>query len=112
MTHELIVVITTTEKQEDAEKIAKDLVKERVCACAQVFGPIKSWYWWKGKVESSIEWQIKLKTTSEKYEEVEKALKAIHPYDIPQIVALPVVDAFKAYSDWIVDNLDTNAGEK
>jgi len=112
MKHELIVIVTTTEKKEDAEKIAEQLVKKRMCACAQVSGPINSWYWWEGKVESSEEWQVKLKTVAEKYGEVEEAIKAIHPYDLPQIVALPVANALKAYTDWVVDNLDTNAGDK
>ncbi len=112
MNHELVVVLTTTEKRDDAERIAQALVQGRLCACAQVSGPIRSWYWWEGKLENAEEWLVRLKTTLAKYEKAEEAIRAVHPYDLPQIIALPVTKAYDPYIDWVVDNLDTKAADK
>ncbi len=101
----IIQVVTTTETREDAERIARTLVEKRLAACAQVSGPIKSYYWWKEEVEAAEEWQCKLKTSLDKYKEVEKALCEIHPYDVPQILALPVVEALEDYAKWLRENL-------
>ncbi len=112
MKEKLIVILTTTETKKEAENIAAYMIEKRLCACAQVSGPIKSWYWWENKVESSEEWQVKLKTLHKNYQKVEEALKSIHPYDLPQIIGLPVIEAYNQYAKWVIDNLDTDAGDK
>jgi periplasmic divalent cation tolerance protein len=99
--NEHIQVFTTTENKDDAGKIARDLVEKRLVACAQVFGPIMSTYRWKGKIEEEEEWLCILKTRSESYEELEKRIKSIHPYEEPEILALPVVKGSRGYLDWM-----------
>ncbi|MCL0071807.1 divalent-cation tolerance protein CutA [Peptococcaceae bacterium] len=80
---EYIQVFTTTEKEEDAKKIAKTIVEERLAACVQILGPITSTYWWKESIETSKEWLLFIKSKKSMYEELEKAIKSIHPYQVP-----------------------------
>ncbi len=97
----LMIIITTTETKEDADRIARHLVGLRLVACAQVNGPITSHYWWKGTLEEATEWECKLKALASNYEAIEQELTAIHPYEIPQIVALPVQEVAGPFREWI-----------
>jgi periplasmic divalent cation tolerance protein len=97
---EMIEVITTTENNDNAREIARALVQQRLAACVQVSGPIESTYWWKGKVEQSQEWVCTVKTLRDLFGQVEQAIRQAHPYDVPQIIALPVVEASSAYVQW------------
>lgn len=99
--HSIIQVVTTTDRKEDAERIAGALVEERLAACVQVIGPILSTYRWKGRVERAEEWQCWAKTEAGLYKDVEKAIRAIHPYELPEIVALPVLRGSPEYIDWL-----------
>ena len=101
MIEEYIQVFTTTEKKEDAEKIAKALVEKRLAGCIQIVGPIVSTYWWKGNVETAGEWLCFIKSKKTLYEDLEKAIKEIHPYEIPEIIALPIISGSKEYLDWL-----------
>jgi len=101
MMDKYIQVFTTVEKREDAERIASTLVNKRVAVCAQIVGPIHSTYWWKGKVEHTGEWLCMMKTRKDLFSALEKEIKAIHPYDIPEIIALPIVAGSASYLEWI-----------
>jgi periplasmic divalent cation tolerance protein len=101
MINECIQVVTTVEKREDAERIASIVVNKRVAACAQILGPIQSTYWWKGKVEQAGEWLVMMKTRQELYAALEKEIRAVHPYEVPEIIALPIVAGSASYLDWI-----------
>jgi periplasmic divalent cation tolerance protein len=103
MTNEYIQVFTTVEKREDADRIASTVVHTRVAACAQVLGPIRSTYWWKGKVEEAGEWLCMMKTRQDLFPALEKEIKSIHPYEVPEIVALPIVAGSASYLQWIDD---------
>ncbi|MCL0032790.1 divalent-cation tolerance protein CutA, partial [Peptococcaceae bacterium] len=94
---EYIQVFTTTEKEEDAKKIAKTIVEERLAACVQILGPITSTYWWEESIETSKEWLLFIKSKKSMYEELEKAIKSIHPYQVPEIIAVPVTAGSKDY---------------
>ena len=96
-----IQVSTAVEKKEDADRIAKILVETRVAACVQVIGPIRSTYWWKGKVEEASEWLCVMKTREELYSDLEASLKAVHPYEVPEIVAVPLTKGSEGYLRWI-----------
>jgi len=96
-----IQVFTTVEKREDADRIASGVVNKRVAACAQVMGPIRSTYWWKGKVEEAGEWLLMMKTRQDLFSALEKEIKAIHPYEVPEIIALPIVAGSASYLEWI-----------
>lgn len=100
-----IQIITTTESKEDAARIAKELVKKRLVACAQVFGPIQSIYWWKEKIESSEEWLCQMKSRKNLFPKIETAIKDIHPYEVPEILALPVLTGHQPYLEWMEEEL-------
>ena len=96
-----IQVTTTTEKKEDAETIAKILVERRLAGCVQIVGPIQSSYWWKGELEKTEEWFCCIKTKNRLYQELETAIKEIHPYETPEIIAIPIVAGSKDYLEWL-----------
>ena len=100
-----IQVTTTTETKEQAEQIAQHLVESRLAACVQINGPITSIYRWKGKVETANEWLCLIKTREELFEKVEAAIKKMHSYEIPEIIAMPIVKCSKEYLIWLDDQL-------
>jgi len=105
MTEEYIQVFTTTEKKADAEKIAKVLVDKRLAGCVQVVGPIVSTYWWKNNVETAEEWLCFIKSKRNLYEELEKAIKEVHPYETPEIIAMSIITGSKDYLKWLSNEL-------
>jgi periplasmic divalent cation tolerance protein len=98
---EYIQVSTTTDSKEGAERIARRVVEERLAACVQITGPVKSIYWWKGVMEEAEEWLLVMKTVKGIYLKVEEEIRRIHPYETPEIVAVPIVEGSMAYLDWI-----------
>ena len=105
---DLIQVITTVDSKEVADALANELVKLRLAACVQIDGPIGSIYRWKDKIESAEEFRLTVKTRRGVYHEVEQAIRGHHTYDVPEIVAVPVVVASSSYSDWLDDQIDDN----
>src|SRR5262245_14557916 len=96
-----IQVITTTETKEDAQRIAAALVERRLAACVQVAGPITSTFRWEGEVQTATEWQCIAKTRAALYAGVEAAIRELHPYQVPEIVAMPIASGSEAYLEWI-----------
>lgn len=96
-----IQVVTTTGKKKDAEKIAMILIERKLAACVQIIGPITSTYWWKGNIEKAEEWQCAIKSRKDLYRDIEKAIKSVHPYEVPEIVAIPIVAGNGDYLDWL-----------
>ncbi|HET8625022.1 MAG TPA: divalent-cation tolerance protein CutA [Gemmatimonadales bacterium] len=105
MAAECCQVTTTVATQAEAERIAGTLVKERLAACVQIAGPIASTYHWQGAVEHATEWYCHCKTTLARYPALEARLRALHPYETPEIIALPIVAALPAYLAWIEDSV-------
>jgi len=101
-----IQVFTTTESKEEAEKISREVVGKRLAACAQIVGPIKSIYRWKEKIEEEEEWLCIMKSLNDLYEQLERAIKEIHSYEVPEILALPVVAGNQAYLEWLNKEVD------
>ena len=96
-----IQVTTTTEKKEDAERIARSLVETRLAACVQIVGPIESIYRWKGRIETAGEWLCLIKSRREKYGVLEEAIRSLHPYEVPEVVAVPITDGSRDYLGWL-----------
>jgi periplasmic divalent cation tolerance protein len=101
-----IQITTTTETKEQAQTIAQQLVEAKLAACVQITGPITSIYRWKGKVENTQEWLCLIKTQDDLYDKVEAAIKSLHPYETPEIIAVPIVKGSKEYLNWIDENLN------
>lgn len=100
-----IQVVTTTEQKADAERIARTLVEERLAGCVQVLGPITSTYRWQGTIETSQEWQCVAKSRTCLFQEIDEAIRGVHPYEVPEILAVPVVAGSRAYLAWLAEGL-------
>ena len=100
MTQSLLLVLTTVATRADADALARAMVEQRLAACAQI-SAIDSVYRWQGAVQSEGEFRVLFKTTAERYPALEAALRSSHPYELPAIVALPVVQALPAFADWV-----------
>jgi periplasmic divalent cation tolerance protein len=105
-TFEYIQVLTTTGSEEEAKRIAAALVDGRLAACVQIAGPVTSRYRWQGAVEEAQEWQCLAKTTRVRYREVEAAIREIHSYEEPEIIATPIVVGSQGYLSWIYESVN------
>jgi periplasmic divalent cation tolerance protein len=103
---EYVQVTTTTGKRNDAEQIAAELVSRRLAGCVQVSGPIVSTFRWQGKVETGEEWMCVIKTSRDKVADIKRAFDEIHPYDVPEIIATPIVEGSEAYLEWLQMQLE------
>jgi periplasmic divalent cation tolerance protein len=99
----MLNIITTTDSREALERMGKALLQKRLVACIQIAGPIKSIYRWKGRLEEAEEWMAIMKTRDELYDEVEREIRALHPYEVPEIEALKTEKVFDAYAKWVVE---------
>lgn len=97
----MLIVQTTCKTSREAERIASALVKEGLAACAHAF-PCKSFFFWKGKMRKEGEWLLELKVRDADYGNVERKIKSLHSYDLPEIVALRPAKASREYSDWVL----------
>ncbi|WP_176360052.1 MULTISPECIES: divalent-cation tolerance protein CutA [Desulfosediminicola] len=102
---EALIVTTTLERQEHAEKLARALLDNRLVACAQIHGPVKSLYHWQNDIAESIEFVLSVKTLESLYPEVEALLLEQHPYDVPEIVADQLVKVNDKYLAWMYQEL-------
>lgn len=102
---EAIQVTTTVADRADAERIAAALVAKKLAACVQVSGPIESSYRWKEKIETSQEWVCTIKTLRLLYGQVEEAIRSLHSFEEPEIVATPIVLGSEGYLNWIADSV-------
>ena len=101
MKSEFIQVFTTTENEQEAQEIARALVEKRLAGCVQIIGPIKSIYWWKENIETAEEWLCIIKTKKRLFEKLEKSIREIHPYETPEILAIPITKAGEDYLNWL-----------
>jgi periplasmic divalent cation tolerance protein len=98
---QVLVILVTTDNQEEAVKIGEEMVHAKLAACANIIPGIQSIYRWKGKVSKAQEVLLILKSTKPRYRALEKAIKEMHTYDIPEIIALPVTEGFDKYIGWV-----------
>jgi periplasmic divalent cation tolerance protein len=96
-----VQITTTTGKRQDAEQIASELVSRRLAGCVQVFGPVSSTFRWQDRVETAEEWICTVKTTTAQLSAIQSLLDEIHPYDVPELIATPIVDGSDAYLKWL-----------
>lgn len=101
MEETIIQVATTVDSQAGAERIARLLVEQRLAACVQVSGPITSCYHWQGGIETASEYLCVAKSRQGLFAEIEQAIRSIHPYQVPEILATPVVAGSSDYLAWV-----------
>lgn len=100
-----IVVFSTAGSAEEAEKIARRLVEDRLAACVNVIKEIRSFYRWQGKIEDAAEWLLVIKSSRERFEALRSAVEKLHSYDVPEVIALPVVEGARNYLNWMDSEL-------
>ena len=98
---DLMQVVTAIDSEEAAETLARGITGARLGACVQIVGPIRSLYWWQGEVQDAPEWQLIVKTTSERLWALEAYIKANHSYETPEITATEIPWGSREYLDWI-----------
>ena len=99
--NDLIVVLVTTPSADTAKEIAEKLLALHVAACVNIVPGVQSIYWWKEQMERGDEVLMLIKSTAERFAELENAIRSAHPYETPEIVALPASAVFKGYLDWV-----------
>jgi periplasmic divalent cation tolerance protein len=96
-----IVVLSTCASAEEAERLARRVIDDRLAACVNVLSPVRSFYRWKGEIEDSAEWLLIIKTTRDKFDALRAALESAHTYEVPEVIAIPIVEGSPNYLSWI-----------
>jgi periplasmic divalent cation tolerance protein len=96
-----IVVLTNLPDRESAQSLAQRLLELRLVACVNIFESCLSMYHWQGKIETAKEVPVMIKALSSNFPAIEQAIRTIHPYEVPEIIALPIVQGYAGYLDWI-----------
>jgi periplasmic divalent cation tolerance protein len=95
------IVLCTAGSEEEARKIARHLVEQRLAACVNIVPQIESIYRWQGNVDSAREWLLLIKTTVERFSDVRDAIRGLHSYELPECISINVEDGSAAYLEWI-----------
>ena len=103
---ELIVILCTAPDEAVAETLARGLVDARLAACVNAIPGVRSFYRWKGKIESDSEVQLLIKTQPAHFDEITKWLEEHHPYETPELVALPAARVSNTYLQWAIAQLE------
>lgn len=98
----VIQVMTAVDSRETAEHLSERLLEARLAACVQIIGPVSSRYWWKGSIERAEEWLCLVKTREGLYQAVAAGIRAVHPYENPEILCIPVSVGNEKYVAWLM----------
>jgi len=99
------IVLSTAGSEEEARTIARHLVENRLAACVNIVPQIESIYRWQGKMESSQEWLLVIKTTAERFATVRDAIRELHSYELPECIAVNIEDGSPPYLQWLADSV-------
>ena len=100
-----ILVLVTASSKKEAEKISHRLLEQKLIACANIVGPVSSHFHWGGKVEAAEEFLVLMKSRRDLFEELSEQVRGLHSYEVPEILALPIVAGSEAYLDWLSGSL-------
>ncbi len=100
-----IIVFMTTATKIEAENIARNLLNQRLIACANILGPVSSLFWWKEKISRENEFLVLMKTSADLFEKLATTIKQMHSYKVPEIVAVPITKGEQSYLEWLSDSL-------
>lgn len=101
MQNEYVIVLVTTSSKQEAENIAQQLLKKQLIACANITGPVSSLFRWSGKIEKAEEYLVFMKSRKDLFEKLTETVKTLHSYEVPEIIALPIVEGSEAYLGWL-----------
>ncbi len=96
-----LIVIMTAPNKEEAEKIVRTLLEERLIACGNILDSVSSLFWWQGKIEEEKEVLVLMKSHENLFKKLSKRVTELHSYDVPEILALPIVEGSQSYLDWM-----------
>ena len=99
--NEVLLVLTNLPDREAAERLANTLIEEKAAACVNILGACTSVYRWQGAVENAEEIPLLIKTTSARYAALEATIRRLHPYELPEIIAVPLAQGLPDYLDWV-----------
>ena len=102
-----LLVFTNLPERTAAERLAQTLVEKQLAACVNILAPCRSVYRWKGALQHDEEHPMLIKTTHERYAALERELRAGHPYELPEIIAVPIERGFAPYLEWVVAETKT-----
>src|SRR5271168_5645176 len=100
------IVLCTAGSEEEARKIARHLVERQLAACVNIVAGIESVYRWQGKIESSREWLLLIKTTAERFLAVRDAIRELHSYEVPECIAINIEEGSAEYLEWLTDSMN------
>jgi len=105
LNNQYIIVFVTTANKQEAEKISQNLLEARLIACANIVGPMASYFHWKGKTEQVREFLVIMKSRSDLFEQLSASVAKLHSYEVPEIISIPVIEGSKPYIEWLDNNL-------
>jgi len=106
-----VVVMTTASTKREATKIVQCLLEERLIACANIIGPISSLFWWKDKIDEATEFLVLMKSSKKLFDKLLERVKAVHSYEVPEILALPILKGSRSYLGWLQANLQSRSDD-
>ena len=101
MVEEILLALSTFPDAQIARSISRQLVEQKLAACANIGGGVESIYHWQGKIEEGQETLVFFKTTRSRFEEFQRVLRSLHPYEVPEIVAVRIEEGLPAYLEWV-----------
>ena len=96
-----ILVFTAAGSEQEAQDIVQVLLTRHLIACANIMGPVKSQFWWKGKIDKTEEYSVLMKSDEKLFEKLSETVKEVHSYEVPEILAVPIVKGWQPYLDWL-----------
>lgn len=106
MNQDLVIGYCTVGSDEQAQKIAKILLEEKLAACVNTIPGLRSAYWWHGQIEEATELLLIIKTRASHTDEIIQVIKREHEYEVPEVIFIPIIKGSQEYLDWILDSTD------
>ena len=100
-----VVVFVMVSDEKEASKIIHSLLKDRLIACANIVGPVSSLFWWKGKIDKASEFLVIMKSRKNLFKKLSERVKELHSYEVPEVIALPVIEGLPSYLNWLGTSL-------
>ena len=107
---DVVLILSTAPDPSVAERVARALLEQRLVACANVLPGVRSHYWWKDEIETSTEALTLMKARWSDVERIVARLREMHPYEVPEVIAVPVVAGLDSYLDWVIEETDRRGG--